>query len=195
MRETKSFLMLGIKAVTIETVPLAFAIAASFCLSAVADELPDLQKTPGAILDTVPDEQAANCLSDKTGTSVQTGDAITTALICTPGYSKCIRNVPQAVKQLVYTSYGLAGNHTGYCDTNQGCEVDHLISIELGGSNDQQNLWPEPYQGAKWNAHVKDQLENWLHKAVCDARMSIDDAQSAIASDWIAAYKRLIGDR
>jgi 5-methylcytosine-specific restriction endonuclease McrA len=53
------------------------------------------------------------------------------------------------VKQSVCTSYGLTGNHTGYCDTNHGCEVDHLISIELGGSNDQHNLWPEPYQGAK----------------------------------------------
>jgi len=148
MRKTRLFLMLGLKTVTIQTVPFAYAIATLFCLSAFADDLPDQQKTPGAILDTVPDEQAANCLSDKTGTSVQTGDAITTALICTLGYSKCIRNVPQAAKQSVYTSYGLAGNHSGYCDTNQGCEVDHLISIELGGSNDQQNLWPEPYHTA-----------------------------------------------
>ena len=91
MRKTRLFLMLGLKTVTIQTVPFAFAIATLFCLSAFADDLPDQQKTPGAILDTVPDEQAANCLSDKTGTSVQTGDAITTALICTLGYSKCIR--------------------------------------------------------------------------------------------------------
>jgi hypothetical protein len=174
---------------------LLFVICAFASVAAFADELPDPQKTPGAILDTVPDEQAAGCLSDKTGTSVQVDDPITTALVCTPGYSKCIRNVPQSVKQSVYSSYGLTGNHTGYCDTNQGCEVDHLISIELGGSNDQKNLWPQPYQGTKWNAHVKDQLENWLHKAVCEARMPLDDAQTAIAADWIATYKHNIGDR
>jgi hypothetical protein len=41
-----------------------------------------------------------------------------------------------AEKDAVYQSYALAGNHTGYCDTQQGCEIDHLISLELGGSND-----------------------------------------------------------
>jgi hypothetical protein len=177
--------------------PFSLAIAALFSIQlfAHADDLPDSAKTPGAILETVPDDAAASCLSDKTGTSVQSGDAITTDLVCTPGYSKCIRNVSQAVKQSVYASYGLSGNHTGYCNTSQGCEVDHLISIELGGANDQKNLWPQPYQGTKWNAHVKDQLENWLHKAVCEARMSLDDAQSAISTDWIVAYQKYIGDK
>ena len=69
------------------------------------------------------------------------------------------------------------------------CEVDHLISLELGGSNRLRNLWPEPYN-IVWNAHVKDRLENRLHQMVCAGELDLTTAQQAIASDWIAAYKR-----
>jgi hypothetical protein len=31
-------------------------------------------------------------------------------------------------------------------------ELDHLIPLELGGSNDLRNLWPQPFEG-EWNAH------------------------------------------
>jgi hypothetical protein len=162
---------------------------------ALADDLPNADKTPGAVLETVPDELVASCLSDKTGTNVQAGDAITIDLICTPGYSRCFRDVPQLEKTSVNRSYGLMGNHTGYCDTKQGCEVDHLISLELGGSNDQTNLWPEPYQGTTWNAHVKDQLENFLHRQVCQGDIALDQAQQEIAKDWITSYKARLGNR
>jgi hypothetical protein len=174
---------------------LAIAVLLLGSLPALADDLPDSTKTPGAILGTVPDDQVASCLSDKTGTNVQVDDPITVDLICTPGYSKCIRNVPQAEKMAVYQSYGLTGNHTGYCDTKQGCEVDHLISLELGGSNEQTNLWPEPYQGTDWNAHVKDQLENFLHAQVCAGSVALDKAQQEIAKDWTASYKKRLGNQ
>jgi hypothetical protein len=175
---------------------LALVIAAFVFASptAFADDRPDPTKTPGAILGIVPDDQVASCLSDKTGTNVQVNDPITIDLICTSGYSKCIRNVPQAEKTAVYQSYGLIGNHTSYCDTKQGCEVDHLISLELGGSNDQTNLWPQPYQGTTWNAHVKDQLENHLHAQVCTGNIALDQAQQEIAKDWIASYQRRLGN-
>jgi hypothetical protein len=75
-----------------------------------ADDLPDATKTPGAILGTIPDDQAASCLSDKAGTNVQVDDAITVDLICTPGYSKCIRNVPQAEKNAVHIGDGYASH-------------------------------------------------------------------------------------
>jgi hypothetical protein len=123
------------------------------------------------------------------------GDTITTALVCVSGYSKCIRNVPQAEKQAVYESYGLTGNHTGYCSSSQGCEIDHLISLELGGSNEQKNLWPQAYQGSAWNAHVKDQLENWLHQAVCDGRLPLDQAQQEIRTNWIDTYQKRLSNR
>ena len=71
-------------------------------------------------------------------------------------------------------AYGIpGGEHHGYCDVAQGCEVDHLISIELGGSNEKTNLWPQPYSGVQWNAHVKDRLENFYHEQVCSGKIPL----------------------
>lgn len=101
--------------------------------------------------------------------------------ICTKGYSKKVRDVPTSVKRQVYAEYNVQYVPHMY-------EVDHLISLELGGSNSIRNLWPEPYN-IYWNAHVKDALENRLHSMVCAGSISMEDAQKAIATDWIAAYK------
>lgn len=69
------------------------------------------------------------------------------------------------------------------------CEVDHLIPLELGGSNRETNLWPELYD-IEWNAHVKDRIESRLHKLVCSGAVDLETAQKAIAADWIAAYRK-----
>src|SRR5262249_11799969 len=79
------------------------------------------------------------------------------------------------------------------CDVTQGCEVDHLISIEIGGSNEQKNLWPQPYSGLQWNAHVKDRLERFYRDQVCSGKILLTTAQREIADDWVAAYKKRIG--
>ena len=68
--------------------------------------------------------------------------------------------------------------------------MDHLISLELGGSNSIKNLWPQSYETQPWNAHVKDALENELHDEVCSGRLDLATAQHDIATDWIAAYKK-----
>jgi hypothetical protein len=73
--------------------------------------------------------------------------------------------------------------------------VDHLISLELGGSNSIRNLWPESFSTQPWNARVKDRLENRLHREVCSGRMSLHDAQRAIATNWIDAYNTYVGAR
>jgi hypothetical protein len=174
------------------------AICLFFSIPAYAAEtehlLPNGEKTPGDRLLKVPDEKTAGCLSDLMGTSVSDGDPITLTMICTPSYSKCIRNVSSATKKKVYEAYGdPEGNKHGFCDVEQGCEVDHLISIELGGSNDEKNLWPQPYSGQTFNAHVKDRLENFYHANVCSGHLSLKTAQDEISSDWIAAFKKRIG--
>ena len=111
--------------------------------------------------------------------------------ICTPGTSKKDRLVTESEKRRAYSQYGVPGNHQGICSGPEGCEVDHLISLQLGGSNDIRNLWPQPYDG-DWNAHHKDVLENKLHKLVCSGQLTLEDAQHAIASDWIKAYKQYV---
>jgi hypothetical protein len=61
------------------------------------------------------------------------------------------------------------------------------VSLELGGSNDATNLWPE----VPPSPNPKDQVEDTLHDAVCAGQVSLAAAQNAIASDWMTAEARL----
>jgi hypothetical protein len=69
-------------------------------------------------------------------------------------------------------------------------EVDYLITPALGGADDVRNLWPQPYAAGEWNAHVKDALEDYLHKKVCAGELNLEVVQRDIASNWIAAYQK-----
>src|SRR5262252_5622518 len=113
--------------------------------------------------------------------------AVTKADICVPGYSKKVRNVPESVKKQAYAEYGITSH------TPKEYEVDHLISLELGGSNSLKNLWPQSYVTSPYNAHKKDVLENKLHKLVCDGAIDLKTAQRQIATDWIGAYRKYVG--
>ena len=117
------------------------------------------------------------------------GDVLTSdpARICVPAYTKTVRNVPQALKEQVYRQYGITSRQSGEY------EVDHLISLELGGSNSVRNLWPESYKTTPLNAHVKDTLENRLHALACSGKITLEQAQQAIAQDWRAAYVKYLG--
>lgn len=59
--------------------------------------------------------------------------------------------------------------------------------MELGGSNDLANLWPEPYAGA-CGARTKDGLENEVHARMFAGELSLEDAQQMIARDWYQAW-------
>ena len=96
------------------------------------------------------------------------GDAlpgVTAAQVCVSGYSTRVRNVTSAEKAEVFHRYNepdVAGKY----------EVDHFISLELGGSNNVTNLWPEPYTPIP-GAHQKDTIENYLHAQVCKGAMTL----------------------
>ncbi len=47
--------------------------------------------------------------------------------VCTPGYAKAVRNVPEEEKDEVYAEYGVTHHSPGEY------EVDHHVSLELGG--------------------------------------------------------------
>ena len=117
------------------------------------------------------------------------GDVLTsdTRIICVPGYTKTVRNVPQSLKEQVYRSYGITSREPGEY------EIDHIISLELGGSNSIKNLYPESYKTEPLNAHVKDKLENRLHALACAGTISMTEAQQAIASNWTVAYVKYVG--
>jgi hypothetical protein len=88
-----------------------------------------------------------------------------------PGFSRTVRppsDYTSRLKVEQIRAYGLSGDPSRF-------QEDHLISLELGGNpTDPRNLWPEPYPRA---AEV-DQLENELHRRICEGSMSLADAQA-----------------
>ncbi len=107
------------------------------------------------------------------------------AQICVKGYSSKVRDVSTEEKDQVYAEYGIFHHAAGEY------EVDHLVPLELGGSNDIKNLWPEPALPTP-GFHQKDVLENTLHDLLCAGRIPLATAQHAIASDWYAVYLYLV---
>jgi len=97
--------------------------------------------------------------------------------ICESGYTANVRDVSDSLKQQVFFEYGIYKHKAGEY------EIDHIISLELGGDNNISNLYPQPaspYPGYK----DKDKIENLLHKKVCDGEMSLQQAQYDISHNW-----------
>jgi hypothetical protein len=107
------------------------------------------------------------------------GDIVTekAAVVCKAGYSKTVRHVTAAKRKEVLKEYHAKPGHY---------ECDHRISLELGGSNDIKNLWPEDYP----QATHKDFVENYLHRQVCAGSMSLQEAQFLIVNKWEEIYEK-----
>lgn len=113
---------------------------------------------------------------------------LTKAVICSSSFhTSSIRNVPDSEKHEVEVEYGLTPKSYG-----STLEIDHIVSLELGGSNDIANLFPEKAD-ADPGYHVKDKLENKLHAMVCAGQIALRTAQQKIASNWQALYKQVYG--
>ena len=107
------------------------------------------------------------------------------AAICVPGYTKQVRSVSVKLKKQIYTAYGLA-----YPPPTGTYELDHLVPLALGGSNDAANLFPEaasPTPGFK----EKDVVEVYLYQEMCAGHIQQAAAQVQIASNWLAVYQAL----
>jgi len=152
---------------------LALIAAVFFSLPALAGDLPDPQLTPGAL-------------------SPDVVRNVTVQELCTTS-TKLVRNVPESVKKRVYDSYHMKQEHRPDCTgpAHACTEMDHDCSLEHGCNNDPKNLWPQAYDGTPWNAHVKDKLENELHKRICSGKITIKQAQTCISTDWIACYQEI----
>ncbi len=108
--------------------------------------------------------------------------SVTAAQVCQPGWATSHRDVPEAERRAAFAAYGIPyAQRAGY-------ELDHLISLELGGDNAQANLWPEPHDRVGFpGSQTKDVVENRLHNLVCSGRLDLATAQRAIATNWQTA--------
>jgi hypothetical protein len=136
--------------------------------AANGDPLPDPACTPGAVNPslTLPVLQDA---AFKTGPCVR--DKATSA----------------QAKSKTYGWYGLAPP-PGNTGQHQVCEKDHLVSLELGGADTLDNIWPQcgPDETAL-NARYfkqKDLVENYLAAQVRAGQIPLAQAQQGIARDW-----------
>jgi hypothetical protein len=103
--------------------------------------------------------------------------------------TRCIRDAAtqEVEKATTYEWYNLPhpSNNSG---EGQICELDHLISLELGGADTLDNIWPQcgpsgvtlPQRFFK----EKDAVENFLAMQVREGRMDLSEAQKGIATDW-----------
>lgn len=105
--------------------------------------------------------------------------------ICHAGFTKTIRPPVSYTNRLKREQI----QEYGFLDTSmRDYEEDHMISLELGGSpDDPKNLWPEPHG----SPNEKDLVENYLNEQVCDHKMTLDEAQKEITTNWYAIYKNI----
>lgn len=118
---------------------------------------------------------------------------LTTQELCETGYTKKVRAVSAGMKREVFKKYGITKGHF------REYEVDHFISLELGGDNSLENLFPQPYEvylsvngrDMKMGAREKDVVETNLHKRICRGELTPKQAQEIITTNWVGYYLKL----
>lgn len=149
------------------------ATCASTTLPDAGSDVPDLTKTPGAVR-----------------------KGLTKKVICATKWGKDERHVTAAMKQQAFDNYGYSDYDDPRCVPagKRTCEIDHLISRELGGADEVSNLWPQAYGTSPWNAVLKDTLENRLNREMCAGRISLKQARNILVNDWRNAYRKYYGN-
>lgn len=144
-----------------------FQIGANFSMGCRSiNGLPDSKCTPGAIDPNVTQSNIADT-------------------ICVSGYTSQVRpptSYTTPLKSQLIQAYGYSNvSPSAY-------ELDHLVSLELGGAPySVSNLWPELHTGTA-NSFEKDKFENYLHRQVCNGNMTLIKAQQEIATNWYANW-------
>ena len=134
--------------------------------------LPDQRCTPGAINPTV-----------------------TLAVLQNPDFrTGCVRDQASSSseKQATYSAYEIT-KPVPNSGANMRCELDHVISLELGGADTVDNIWPQcgpntvPRNSRYF--HQKDIVENYLADQVEKGKIELASAQRGISQDWAQYLK------
>jgi len=121
------------------------------------------------------------------------GQSTPLGILCTHNWSAEERDVSATLKKQVFARYKI--DKDGYI--RHTFEVDHRIPLALDGRNTIENLWVESFNNLPYNAHLKDHLEDVLHRAVCRKRnpMPLETAQKAFIGDWRVAYEYYVTNK
>jgi hypothetical protein len=101
-----------------------------------------------------------------------------TETICTAGWTRTVRPYVATMKQIKAEMLAAVGETI---DHRNRYELDHVVPLALGGATiDRRNLALQPIGEAR----EKDAIEQCLSSLVCQGKVALDDAQSAIFEDW-----------
>jgi hypothetical protein len=125
-------------------------------------------------------------ISTSVAFAIQPNRQATPGKLCTPSdpnfrefrypahIAYCNRNVSHSEKLKVAEVYGVPESDW------QSYEFDHLIPLNAGGSDDAENIWPQPLA----EAHLKDVIEQQTYDGLSSGTITQDQAVKMIW-DWI----------
>jgi hypothetical protein len=124
---------------------------------------PDPKLTPGAVADS---ELTTVCRGPKRLRG-----------LFTPGSPL----VSPADQQAIFDEYHIPAANTKHYG------LDFLVPLQLGGANARVNMWPASTSHGV-GFHEKEVLNIRLHELVCRRDLQLDQAQKAVAADWVKLW-------
>lgn len=115
---------------------------------------------------------------------------VTVEILKRPSFrTDCLRDkVTSAAKKAQTYDWYDVQHPVSNIGSHMTCELDHLVSLELGGADTLDNIWPQcgPPGVALRDRFFKEKdiVENFLAKQVREGAISLGEAQRAIAKDW-----------
>ena len=109
-------------------------------------------------------------------------------IVCARGYAARALDVNKETRKVVYAAYRVRRPNSG-----RPYQIDHVVPLELGGSNDAANLFPEAASNPPSRYQAKNTLERRLYELVCSGKRSLRPTQRAIARDWLTLYRQIFG--
>jgi hypothetical protein len=98
--------------------------------------------------------------------------------ICAPGWTRTIRPMASTMKTI---KADMLARISEPMERRNQYELDHLVPLVLGGHpTDRRNLALQPIAEAR----KKDAIETCLSSLVCQGKIDLEDAQSAIWENW-----------
>jgi hypothetical protein len=108
----------------------------------------------------------------------------TKAVLCSPGFHpSTLQHVTAAATRTVNAEYGLTGS------SRAALKIDHIVPLELGGSNNVANLYPQRPSANR----LKKTLDSALRGRVCQGLISLAAARQQVAANWELLYTKLNG--
>jgi hypothetical protein len=102
---------------------------------------------------------------------------VTVAALCSRTATVKARPLSDGTKRRVFGAYHVARNARG------GSTIDHLVPVELGGTNALANLWPV----TKREARAKRVVVAKVVARVCAGEVDLATAQAAFVTGWRTA--------